>query len=65
MRFGTKRRRFLAELTEIIFIIFKKNDLKDLSIMKQGRNSDGSPRNVKYLLDLEYIDNFENYIIKI
>lgn len=44
--------------------VFKKDDLDLLATMKQGRNSNGALRPEKYMLDLETIDNFENYIIE-
>jgi len=61
----SRYRKTKAELTEIVLLIFKADDLDLLSTMKQGRNSNGSPRPEKYMLDLETIDNFENHIIKI
>jgi len=61
----SRYRKTKAELTEIVLLILKKNDLEKLSIMKQGRNSNGKPRPEKYMLDLETIDEFENYIIRI
>ena len=61
----SRYRKTKAELTEILLIIFKADDLDLLATMKQGRNSNGKPRPEKYMLDLETIDNFENYIIKL
>jgi len=61
----SRYRKTKAELTEIILLVFKKNDLDVLATMKQGRNSNGMPRPEKYMLDLETIDNFENCIIKL
>ncbi len=61
----SRYRKTKAELVEIIIIILNKKNLEDLAIMKQGRNSNGKPRKLKYLLDLENIDNFENYLIKL
>jgi len=60
----SRYRKTKAELTEIVFIVFKADDLDMLATMKQGRNSNGKPRPEKYMFDLETIDNFENYIIK-
>jgi len=55
-RTATSRyRKTKANLCEILFLIFNKDDLKNLAIMKQGRNSNGNPRRVKYMLDLENI----------
>jgi len=60
----SRYRKTKAYLTEIVLIIFTKDDLDILSLMKQGRNSNGQPRPEKYMLDLETIDSFENHIIK-
>ncbi len=60
----SRYRKTQAELTEIILLILRKKDLEELSIMKQGRNSNGTERKVKYMLNLEKIEEFENYIIK-
>jgi len=60
----SRYRKTKAELTEIVLIVFKADDLDLLATMKQGRNSNGKPRPEKYMLDLETIYNFENYIIK-
>jgi hypothetical protein len=61
----SRYRKTEATLTEVVLIVFKKDDFKALSIMKQGRNSNGKPRPEKFMLDLETIDCFENYILKI
>jgi hypothetical protein len=61
----SRYRKTKAVLTEIIFLILKKDDLDKLHIYKQGRNSNGKPRPVKYMLDLESIDVFERDIIKL
>ncbi|MDR2064137.1 MAG: hypothetical protein LBP85_00260 [Prevotellaceae bacterium] len=61
----SRYRKIKAELTEILLLIFKKDDMDLLSTMKQGRNSNGMPRPEKYMLDLEIIDKFENYIIEL
>ena len=61
----SRYRKTKAELTEIVLLVLQKNDLEKLSIMKQGRNSNGKPRPEKYMLDLEMINEFKNYIIKI
>ena len=44
----SRYRKTKAELTEILFIIFTDKDLNKLSIMKQGRNSNGkaNPKNI-------------------
>ncbi|MDR0619725.1 MAG: hypothetical protein LBG17_07510 [Bacteroidales bacterium] len=61
----SRYRKTKADLTEIVLLIFRKNDLDLLGTMKQGRNSNGDPRLQKYMLDLETVSNFENYIIKL
>jgi hypothetical protein len=61
----SRYRKTKAELIEIIIVVFKEEDLEDLPLMNQGRNSNGEPRKSKYILDLELIDNYENHIIKI
>jgi len=60
----SRYRKTKAELTEIVLLIFKAGDLDLLATMKQGINSNGKPRPEKYMLDLETIENYENYIIK-
>jgi hypothetical protein len=60
----SRYRKTKADLTEIVLLVFKKDDLNLLDTMKQGKNSNGDPRPEKYMLDLETIDNFENYIIE-
>ncbi|MDR1983769.1 MAG: hypothetical protein LBQ28_02955 [Prevotellaceae bacterium] len=59
----SRYRKTKTQLVEIILIVLNNNDLNHLSIMKQGRNSNGMDRKEKYMLDLENIDIFENYII--
>jgi hypothetical protein len=49
----SRYRKTRAELVEVLLIVFAPDDLNGLKIMQQGRNSDGSPRRVKYMLDLE------------
>ncbi|MDR0763474.1 MAG: hypothetical protein LBF01_03145 [Bacteroidales bacterium] len=60
----SRYRKTKAELIEIIILVLKEEDLDLLATMKQGRNSNGAPRPEKYMLELEAIDDFENYIIK-
>jgi len=60
----SRYRKTKAELTEIVLLVFTENDLAELAIVKQGRNSNGKARPPKYMLDLESIDNFENHILK-
>jgi hypothetical protein len=60
----SRYRKTKAKLCEIIFLVLRKENLHDLPIMKQGRNSNGSPRNIKYMLDLENLGNIEKYRIE-
>lgn len=60
----SRLRKVKATLKEIIFVVFKNNDLKTLSIMKQGRNADGSSRKIKYKLDISKLDNYEHHSLK-
>ena len=61
----SRYRKTKAEVAEILLIVFKKSDLANLPEMRQGRNSNGSDRKVKYMLDLEKISDFEYYKIDI
>ncbi len=54
----SRYRKTKADLVEILFVVFKEKDLDNLLIMKQGRNSNGSPRKVKYMLDLELVNPY-------
>jgi len=60
----SRYRKVSAELTEIIFLIIYEKDLDNLSIMHQGRNSNGRLRPPKYLLDLENINSFKYSLIQ-
>ncbi len=61
----SRYRKTKAEITEIILVVFKLKDLPKLSLMKQGRNSNGSNRNVKYMLNIENIDDFTHKIMSL
>lgn len=54
----SRYRKTKVDLVEILFVVFKEKDLENLSIMKQGRNSNGSPRKVKYMLNLELVNPY-------
>jgi len=56
-------RKTKAEIAEILFLVIREKDLENLSIYRQGRNSNGAPRNVKYMLDLENIGDIEQHKI--
>lgn len=60
----SRLRKTHAELVEIVLVVLKESDLEHLSIYKQGRNSDGSPRNVKYVLNFGQIENFHHKKLK-
>jgi len=61
----SRYRKTKAELTEIVLLVLRKDDLDLLATMKQGRNANGAPRPEKYMLDLETVGEFENYIIEL
>jgi len=61
----SRYRKTRAELLEIVLVTLDANSLKTLSVMKQGINSNGKPRPVKYMFDLEKIENYEHRIIKL
>ena len=54
----SRYRKTSAILSEVVFVILEKKDLDKLSIMKQGRNSNGAPRKTKYMLNLERLGEF-------
>jgi hypothetical protein len=61
----SRYRKTKAVLTEIIVLVLKRDNLEVLSTMRQGRNSNGTSRPEKYMLDLEAMDDFERYVIKL
>lgn len=64
-RTSTSRiRKISGKLKYILLIIINKENLSDLIIHRQGRNSNGLPREPKYMLDLKKILNFNNYKIE-
>ncbi|MCY4445327.1 MAG: hypothetical protein OXC02_02540 [Rhodobacteraceae bacterium] len=60
----SRYRKTSATLMEIVYITFSPQNSKYLSVMNQGRNSNGKPRPPKYSLKLAEIDIFENEIQK-
>ena len=56
----SRYRKTSAELMEIVYVVFRKEDLEKLDIMVQGRNSNDRPRPTKYMLNLERIDDYEH-----
>jgi hypothetical protein len=61
----SRRRKTKANLTKIVLLILRKETLGHLKVMRQGRNSNGTPRREKCMFDLKSIGHFENHIIKI
>lgn len=57
----SRRRKKAATLSSIIFLIIGENEVRHLRIMNQGRNSNGSFRKTKYLLDLRALNQFEQH----
>ena len=49
----SRYRKTHATLTEILFLVVKPTNVELLDLYHQGRNSDGTPRPPKYMLDLE------------
>lgn len=58
---SSRLRKVEFKFNDIIFVKINKENLKDLEIYNQGRNSNGNPREPKYELDLKNLDNFEHY----
>lgn len=60
----SRYRKTDAQLAQILLVVFDKNDLENLPIMKQGRNSNGNLRKEKYMLNLDNIDQYEYYTVE-
>lgn len=59
----SRYRKTHAKVVEIQFLVFDKDNVKELNVFNQGRNSNGKPRAPKYMLDLEKVDPFlKDYI---
>lgn len=54
----SRYRKTHAWLTEILFLSIDETNLPYLDTMRQGRNSNGNPRAVKYSVDLEKAEPF-------
>lgn len=52
----SRYRKTRADLQELLFVRITKESLPRLGKMRQGRNSNGAPRPLKYTLDLEDLD---------
>lgn len=59
----SRYRKVKAELAEIVLVTITVDSLDSFATYKQGRNSNGKPRPEKYMIDLEYIQDFEHEII--
>ena len=55
----SRYRKTRADLQQIILLVINDKNLKFLDIHRQGRNADGSPRNPKYMLNVERAGDFE------
>lgn len=53
----SRYRKTRATLREVLFVRFDAKTVARLDLWKQGRNSNGRPRPVKYMLDLESLDD--------
>ncbi len=54
----SRYRKTQAVLIEILFLVITSKNVKFLDFYHQGRNSDGTPRPPKYMLDLEMAYKF-------
>ena len=59
----SRYRKTKVELWKIILLLIDKNTIDILDIHKQGRNSNGLPRQPKYMLDIETVSDFKHYKI--
>lgn len=55
----SRYRKTRALLSEILFISIDERSREHLRIYAQGRNSNGNPREPKYMIDLENLDAFQ------
>lgn len=55
----SRYRKRKADLNQILILAISAANVRKLEIYSQGRNSDGSPRNPKYMLDIENAHEFE------
>lgn len=55
----SRYRKTSAEVKQILLLVINQDNKQYLDIYKQGRNSDGSPRNMKYMLNIEQSHYFE------
>ena len=55
----SRYRKRSAQLQQVLILSIDKNNKDLLGIYNQGRNSDGSPRPPKYMLNIELADSLE------
>ena len=55
----SRYRKTFAEVKQIFLLVINKDNRIYLDVHKQGRNSDGKPRNPKYMLNIEKLSYFE------
>ena len=55
----SRYRKTSARVDQVLLLALNSGNREYPDIHKQGRNSDGSPRNLKYMLDIERADCFE------
>lgn len=55
----SRYRKTSADVAQILLLVLNDGNRECLDIHKQGRNSDGSPRNPKYMPDIERADYFD------
>lgn len=60
----SRYRKTAAQLIEIRFVVLDAMALKRIAVFRQGRNSNGKPREPKYMLDLEMIPDLPNGVLK-
>lgn len=58
-RATSRYRKTSAEMVQILLLVVTGDNQDCLDTHRQGRNSDGSPRNVKYSLNIEHSERFE------
>jgi len=57
---NSRYRKTKIELIKIIFLVIDVKSISYLNLFSQGRNSNGLPRNQKYMLDIDSIQDFSN-----
>lgn len=54
----SRYRKTNAEVKQILLLVISRDNQEYLDTHKQGKNSDGSPRNPKYMLNIETCESF-------